>query len=335
MDKVCIAVTIGKSHYSRMFSSEAWTALETFAEVIHHPGNEPAEKEDLISVLENADGCLTSWGVAQLDADVLAAATNLKTMAHMGSSVKRFVSEAFWEREIHLTSAGITLAKTVAETTLGLMLVGQKRIWPLGEHVREGGWRDSPVWDRWYSKELFRKKVGIIGASNVGRHVIKLLEPFDTTILVYDPYLAENEAADLGVLKMDLNELLEQADIVSLHTPANEETYQILNAEGLKIMKDDALLINTARGTLIEEQALIKELNQGRFFAFLDVTDPEPPDLDSPLRKLPNVVVTPHIAGCIDNCNQMGELAVEELRRFFNGEPPIYQITKEILKRIA
>lgn len=100
-------------------------------------------------------------------------------------------------------------------------------------------------------------------------------------------------------------------------------------------MKDDALLINTARGTLIEEQALIKELNQGRFFAFLDVTDPEPPDLDSPLRKLPNVVVTPHIAGCIDNCNQMGELAVEELRRFFNGEPSIYQITKEILERIA
>lgn len=335
MDKVVIAVTIGKSHYPRMFSPEAWTALESFAEVIHHPGDEPAEKEELISALENADGCLTSWGVAQLDADVLAAAPKLKAMAHMGSSVKRFVSEAFWEREIHLTSAGITLAKTVAETTLGLMLVGQKRIWPLGEHVREGGWRDSPVWDRWYSKELFRKKVGIIGASNVGRHVIKLLEPFDTTILVYDPYLDEKEAANLGVIKMELNELLEQADIVSLHTPANKETYQILNAEGLKLMKDDALLINTARGTLIEEQALIKELNQGRFFAFLDVTDPEPPDLGSPLRKLPNVVVTPHIAGCIDNCNQMGELAVEELRRFFNGEPSIYQITKEILERIA
>ncbi len=335
MDKVVVAVTIGKSHYPRMFSPEAWTALESFAEVIHHPGDEPAEREELISALENADGCLTSWGVAQLDADVLAAAPKLQAMAHMGSSVKRFVSEAFWEREIHLTSAGITLARTVAETTLGLMLVGQKRIWPLGDHVREGGWRDSPAWDRWYSKELFRKKVGIIGASNVGRHVIKLLEPFDTTILVYDPYLDEKEAENLGVIKMELNELLEQADVVSLHTPANDETYQILNAEGLKIMKDDALLINTARGTLIDEQALIKELNQGRFFAFLDVTDPEPPDQDSPLRKLPNVVVTPHIAGCIDNCNQMGELAVEELRRFFNGEPPIYQITKEILERIA
>lgn len=335
MEKNVVAVTIGKSHYPRMFSPEAWESLESFAEIVHHDGDEPAEKDELISVLADADGCITSWGVAQLDADVLGAAPKLKAMAHMGSSVKRFVSEAFWERDIHLTSAGITLAKTVAETTLGLMLVGQKRIWPLGEHVRDGGWRDSPAWDKWYSKELFRNQIGIIGASNVGRHVIKLLEPFETTILVYDPYLSDSEAKKLGVIKVDLEELLQRADVVSLHTPANKETIRMLNAERLQLMKDDVLLINTARGNLIDQKALIEELEKGRFFAFLDVTDPEPPELESPLRKLSNVVVTPHIAGCIDNCNQMGELAVEELRRFFDGEPAIYQITNEILERIA
>jgi len=101
------------------------------------------------------------------------------------------------------------------------------------------------------------------------------------------------------------------------------------------LMKDDALLINTGRGTLIDESALIKELSEGRFFAFLDVTDPEPPTAESPLRKLDNVVVTPHIAGCIENCNRMGELAVEELHRFFAGEPAVYQITPELLERIA
>ncbi|MFN2124351.1 MAG: NAD(P)-dependent oxidoreductase, partial [Candidatus Promineifilaceae bacterium] len=105
--------------------------------------------------------------------------------------------------------------------------------------------------------------------------------------------------------------------------------------QGLALMKDDALLINTARGSLIDEQALIEELSKGRFFAFLDVTDPEPPTADSPLRRLDNVVVTPHIAGCIENCNRMGELAVEELRRFFAGEEPIYQITPEMFARIA
>jgi phosphoglycerate dehydrogenase-like enzyme len=309
--------------------------LDAFAEVVHHQGDEPAAKPELIELLAGADACITSWGVAQLDADVIAAAPHLKAMAHMGSSVKRFVSDAFWERGMHLTSAGVALARSVAETTVGLMLVGQKQIWPLGQHVRNGGWRDSPVWDRWYSRELFRKQVGIIGASNVGRHVIKLLEPYDATIFLYDPFVSDEAAIELGAIKVELNELLERSDVVSLHAPANKSTYQMLNAEGLALMKDDALLINTGRGTLIEEPALIEELQKGRFFAFLDVTDPEPPAADSPLRTLPNVVVTPHIAGCIENCNHMGELAVDELRRFFAGEPAVYQITHEMFKRIA
>ena len=335
MKKVNVAITIGKNHYERMFSQEAWEDLSEFAYVSHHPGDEPAGKEDLIALLPEADACITSWGVAQLDADVIASAPRLKAMAHMGSSVKRFTSQAFWEQGIHLTSAGIALGRSVAETTLGLMIVGQKRIWPLGQHVRMGGWRDSPDWDKWYSRELNRKNVGIIGASNVGRYVIELLKPFKANILLYDPFVAEEEAIKLGTTKVELNDLLSQSEIVSLHAPANKNTYHMLNAEGLALMKDDALLINTGRGTLIDEEALIKELTKGRFFAFLDVTDPEPPALDSPLRSLDNVVVTPHIAGCIENCNHMGELAVEELRRFFAGESPVYQITRESLERIS
>lgn len=335
MKKPVIAITIGQSHYERMFSKDAWKALETFATVIHHPGDEPADKADLISLLPNANGCITSWGVACLDADVLSASPDLSAMAHMGSSVKRFVSDAFWDRGIHLTSAGVTLARDVAETTLGLMIVGMKRIWPLGQHVRDGGWRDSPTWDQWIARELLRKNVGVIGASNVGRHVIKLLQPFEVNIYLYDPFVTEEEALQLGVAKVDLDKLLAISDVVSLHAPANEKTYHLLDERGLGLMKDNALLINTARGTLIDEDALILELTKGRFFAFLDVTDPEPPTADSPFRKLPNVVVTPHIAGCIENCNRMGELAVEELRRFFAGEPAIYQITPELFKRIA
>jgi phosphoglycerate dehydrogenase-like enzyme len=335
LNKPNVAVVIGQEHYPRMFSEQAWQHLAEFAEVMHHPGQEPAGKEDLIKLLPTADACITSWEVARVDADVLAAAPRLRAMAHMGSSVKRFISEGFWERKIHVTSAGIALAKTVAETTLGLMLVGQKMIWPLGNHVREGGWREESTWKRWFSRELFRKKVGIIGASNVGRHVITLLEPFDCQVLLFDPYLSQEQADAMGVVKLSLEELLREADVVSLHVPATEETYQMLNADRLKLMKDDALLINTARGSVIDEEALIQELEAGRFFAFLDVTDPEPPASDSPLRELPNVVVTPHIAGCIENCGHMGEMAVEELRRFFSGEPPIYQVTKEKLERIA
>lgn len=335
MQKPVIAITIGHSHYKRMFSQEAWESMQNFATVLHHPGDEPADKVDLLTLLPEAEACITSWGVACLDADVLEAAPRLRAMAHMGSSVKRFVSDAFWDRGLHLTSAGITLARDVAETTLGLMIVGMKRIWPLGQHVRDGGWRESPIWDKWIARELLRKNIGIIGASNVGRHLIQLLQPFEVTILLYDPFVTDEEAAELGVTRLDLNELLSRSDVVSLHAPANTQTYHLLDEHGLALMKDNALLINTARGTLIDEVALIQELQKGRFFAFLDVTDPEPPSPDNPLRQLQNVVVTPHIAGCIENCHRMGELAVEELRRFFAGEPAIYQITPDLFKRIA
>ena len=221
-----------------------------------------------------------------------------------------------WARGIRVTSASVTLARDVAETTLGLMIVGRKRIWPLGNHVRDGGWRDSPTWHRWDARELHRSTVGLIGAGSVGRHVIDLLAPFDTTILIADPYLSHDEARRLGAEKVELDELMARGDVVSIHAPDNEQTRHMVGAEQLSRMSDGAVLINTARGSIIDEPALVDELARGRIFAFLDVTDPEPPAPDSPLRRLDNVVVTPHIAGCIENCHRMGELAVEEVRRY-------------------
>jgi len=329
-----VAVTIGRRHYQRMFSDESLASLESFAHVVHHGGSEPATTEDLVRILAEAEGCITSWGVAQLDGGVIAAAPSLRVVAHMGSSVKRFVSPALWAAGVTVTSAGVVLARDVAETTLGLMIVGRKRLWQLAANVRDGGWRDE-IWDTWDAKELHRSTVGIVGASNVGRYLVELLEPFDVSILLYDPFVSEEEAAGIGAAKGALPDLLSRSDVVSLHAPANEHTRHMIDAAALAAMQDGALLINTARGELIDEAALIAELSSGRLFAFLDVTDPEPPKLDSPLRELPNVVVTPHIAGCIENCHRMGETAVEELRRFFAGEPAIYAIDESMFDRIA
>lgn len=335
MTRTTVAITIGQSHYRRMFSAEALSDLAAAAEVVHHAGDEPASKQDLMAVLATADACITGWGVAQLDADVVAAAPRLGHMAHMGGSVKRFVSGAVWDRGIRVTSAAVTLARDVAETTLGLMIVGRKRIWPLGNHVRDGGWRDSSAWDRWDARELHRSTVGLIGAGNVGRHVIDLLAPFSVTVLVVDPYLSDEEAESLGVERVELAELMERSDVVSIHAPDTAQTRHMVGAELLGRLGDGALLINTARGSIIDEEALIDELSTGRIFAFLDVTDPEPPAPDSPLRRFENVVVTPHIAGCIDNCNRMGELAVEEVCRYLAGEPAVNEIRPDMLDRIA
>lgn len=335
MTEPIVAVTIGRSNYDRMFSQQAWDRLDSFATVVHHDADGPAGKDELMELLSTAQGVITSWGVAQIDADVVAAAPSLEVVAHMGSSVKRFVSDAVWQRGVRVTSAGITLARDVAETTLGLMIVGRKRIWPLGRHVAEGGWRDLPVWETWDARELTRSTVGLVGASNVGRHVIDLLRAFEVEILVADPFLSRDDAAALGVEVVALDELVRRSQVVSLHCPENDHTRHMINAEVLGNMQDGALLINTARGGLVDEPALISELERGRIFAFLDVTEIEPLPSDSPLRTLDNVVVTPHIAGCIENCNRMGELAVEELRRHFGGEQPVYEIRPEMLDRIA
>ncbi len=335
MSRPTVAITIGTSNYDRMFGDAAWDSLGGFAAVAHHEGEEPATSADLISLLPGADACITSWGVAPLDEEVIAAAGSLRAMAHMGSSVKRFVSTAVWRAGISVTSAGIALARDVAETTLGLMIVGRKNVWPLAGNIDEGGWRDAPTWDRWRARELNRATVGIVGASNVGRHVIRLLEAFEVEVLLYDPFVTPDEAEELGVDLVSLEELLSRSNVVSLHAPATGQTRHMLDASSLALMRDDALLINTARGDLIDEPALVAELSAGRFFAFLDVTDPEPPAADSPLRSLSNVIVTPHVAGCIENCNRMGELAVEELRRFFAGEPAVYRITEDMFGRIA
>ena len=170
-----VAILIGRNHYRRMFNQAAWDNLHSFAKVIEHPGDEPANHADLLAILPQAEACLTSWGVAQLDAEVMAVAPDLKVMAHMGSSVKRFVSEALWAQGVRVTTAAPALAEDVAITALGLMIVGMKRIWPLGQHVRAGGWRASPFWP---SREIRGKVVGVIGASHVGRHLIRLLARF-------------------------------------------------------------------------------------------------------------------------------------------------------------
>jgi phosphoglycerate dehydrogenase-like enzyme len=123
--------------------------------------------------------------------------------------------------------------------------------------------------------------------------------------------------------------------VISLHAPLNDNTRKMINSGIFAVMKDNALIINTARGDLIDEPALIRELSSGRFFAVLDVTSPEPPEKESALRRLPNVTVLPHIAGCIEDCSDMSIRAADELKRFFNSEKPLYEITRDMFARIS
>ncbi len=182
----------------------------------------------------------------------------------------------------------------------------------------------------------YRRTVGIIGASRIGRRVIELLKPFDYKLVLFDPTVSAAEAMELGTEKVDLDTLMKVSDIVSLHAPSLPSTRHMIDANKLALMKDGATLINTARGAIIDEAALLATLSTGRIDAIIDVTDPEIPESSSAFYDLPNVFLTPHIAGAVGlERARLGEMAVDEIERFLKGEPLLYGVTLTDLEKIA
>ena len=179
--------------------------------------------------------------------------------------------------------------------------------------------------------------VGIVGCSLVGKEVIKILRPFNCHLRVWDPYLSPLEAEILHVEQMELDELIATSDVLTMHAPANPDCKNILNAKNIPLIKDGALLVNTARGLEIEEEALIRELKTGRFFACLDVTSPEPPAVDNPLRGMDNVVLTPHIAGghTIQGRKMLGRNTIKEVYNYLTKGLIAYEVRGEMLEHMA
>ncbi len=289
--------------------------------------------------LAEADVLLTHWGCPPITAAVVDRAPHLALVAHAAGTVKGIVEPVVWERGITVTSAAAANAVPVAEFTLAMILLANKDAFGarerLREHLRAGG-GDHPWFDRSWRVGNVAKRVGIIGASLVGRTLIELLRPFSLEVLVYDPFLTPEEAVTLGVTKVELPELLERSHVVSIHAPALPSTHHMIGPRELARLRDGTVLINTARGSLVDHDALIAELRTGRIEAILDVTDPEPLPADSPLLALPNAFVTPHIAGSAGTeLRRLADLAVSEIERFARGDPPLHPVLLEDLDRIA
>lgn len=286
--------------------------------------------------MQDAEVIVTGWGTPALTDAMLAANSKLALLAHAAGSTRYLLSPDFWSHRIRLASANEALGVGVAETTLALIIAGLKGIFPYAAETRAGGWRDGRMPGGFPIRELYRTTIGLIGASKIGRHVIRLLRSFEVEILLADPHITPETAQALGVSLVDLNVLLERSEVVSLHAPALPATRHLLGSEQFKRMRDHALFINTARGMIVDEQALCAELATGRIFAFLDVTDPEPPAVDHPFRKLPNVVLLPHIAGAIGNgCLRMGRSITDQIYEFDAGQPLHGEITEAQWKVMA
>ena len=290
----------------------------------------PQTKESVAqnpAILHEAEVILSGWGAPLMDEGFLAAAPKLKAVFYGAGSIRGIVTEAFWQRGILITSAWAANAEPVAEYTIAQVFMCLKRVWQYARDFRAA---------RQFLRHLkvpggYGSTVGIISLGMVGRRVCELLRPFDLQLLAYDPFVSPQEAAQLGVELTSLEEIFRRADVVSLHTPWLKETEGMITGAHFASMKPGASFINTARGAIVREGEMIDVLKaRPDLFAVLDVTYPEPPVPDSPLYTLPNVVLTPHIAGSMDGeCRRMGRYMVEELRRYVRGEPLRWSISRE------
>jgi phosphoglycerate dehydrogenase-like enzyme len=320
-----------------LLGPEQWRRLHDVATVLDGPPLESFAEERARELLADADILLTGWGCPAIDAEALASAPRLKLVAHTGSTVKPLVSDALWARGIRVVSAAAANGVPVAEFTLAAILFANKGVFREREGYRS---RRAPLRYPWTAPGEAGNRgavVGIVGASRIGRALIERLQPFDLDVRVYDPVADPAELRALGVTPVpDLVKLAASVDVLTIHAPALPQTRHMIDAAVLAALRDGATLINTSRGSLVDHGALEREVASGRISAVLDVTEPEPLPADSLLFELPNVFLTPHVAGAAGQETQrMADLAIDEIERFTRGEPLRHEVTQAMLATIG
>lgn len=316
-----------------VYNDDHLTAIRQLLDIVAEPQTAASIKENPAH-LKEVEVIMSTWGAPLMDEAFLKQAPNLKAVFYAAGSLRAFTTEAFWQRSITVSSAYALNAVAVAEYTLATILLSLKSFWHYSKLLRDI--RSFPK-----KKPLagaYGSTVGLISLGSIGRAVLTHLQRHDLKIIAYDPFLSQEEAQDLAVTMVSLEAIFKESDVVSLHTPALEVTRKMIKKAHFASMKEGATFINTARGMVIDEAALI-EVMQDRpdLYAILDVTDPvEPPISESLLYDLPNVLLTPHIAGVTaKERERLGQAMLEELQRYVANMPLIWSISQEQAERMA
>jgi D-3-phosphoglycerate dehydrogenase len=297
------------------------TELEALtASVTYNPGGKPLSSLELRSLLPGIDGFIA--GLDMIDRPALEKADRLKVIARYGVGVDKVDLEAAKEKGIVVTNTPGANSVSVAELALGLMLALARQIPEAAQSVQQG------KWPRLSGASLEGKTVGILGLGAIGKQLARRLSGFDCRVLAYDPLADEAFAADNGVVLAAMDAVIAQSDFLSLHLPLFPETQGLVNDEFLSRMKKGSFLVNTSRGEVIDEQALLRALEGGHLRgAGLDAFAVEPPDPANPLLHLPQVIATPHLGAQTDGATRnMGWMALRDCLAVLRGEEPQFRV---------
>jgi len=290
---------------------------------------------DNLHLLSDVEVIFSGWGAPLFDEEILEAAPNLKVIFYGAGSIHYFVTDAFWQRNITVTSAYAANAVPVAEYTMATILLSLKNFWRYSAQAKSG-----TGWDGEHRRPVtgnFQSTVGLVSFGMIARQTLQLLDNFDLKRLVYCPFLSQEEADAVRVERASLENLFRRSDVISIHTPVLEETKGMIRGCHFAMMKPNATFINTARGVIVREDEMIEVLRQRPdITVVLDVTDPEPPAPGSPLYELPNVVLSPHLAGSMGKeIRRLGHYMVQELHRYVAGKPLKWQVSEEHARHMA
>lgn len=307
---------------TRHIPDEALKKVQAVCSVDLWEDEMPPPYESLIERSRGKDGVL-SMLTDRIDSNFMdAAGANLKIISQMAVGYDNIDVNAAKERGIAVGNTPGVLTDTTADLAFALLLAAARRI---VEGVR---YIENDQWKTWHPTVLLGWDVsgatlGIVGFGRIGKAVARRAAGFNMRVLAYSPSLTDEEAQKENVERADLETLLRESDFVSLHTPLNDATRHLINHETLKLMKPTAILVNTARGGVVDQDALYDALTNGVIGgAALDVTTPEPLRADHPLLKLPNVIVVPHIGSAtIGTRGRMASMAVDNLIAGVTGKP--------------
>ena len=332
---ILITLENGKTRETH-FPQFIQTRLAEIGNVRWNETGKPFTAAVLRGEIADTDICLTHWGCPAFSDDVVNNAKKLKLIAHAAGSVADLCSAGVYDKNIKVTSANDVMAFYVAEGALAYILCSLRRI-----QKADNLMKSNVMWpreDMVRAETLISKKVSLIGLGAVGRNLLRLLEPFNVRAAVYDPYINEaqfkSEKLPCDAELKSLNDALAWGDVISVHASLTPETINLLGKNELALIRDKCTVINTARGAIIDESALINELERGRLYAVLDVYNPEPPAADSPLRKLENVILVPHMAGVTAREN-MTSAILDEIERFLQGKSLLYEIRRERFEKMT
>jgi len=311
----------------RLFAPADWARLEQLVEVRHLGTRVPGALPSDIAV------AVTGWDTEP--ALMVNALRGLQFVAHTGGSVRAILPRELFHRGVRVSQVAAVLADGVAEFTVMSIIAGLR-----DAHGYAAALADGATWGSLAARppgRLLRDAtVGIVGASRTGLATIERLRPFDCRLLVADPFLDEGRARELGVEPVSLDDLVARADVVSLHAPVLPSTIGMLGASQIAAMRDGAVLVNTARAALVDEDAVLAAASSGRIRLLTDVFPVEPLPDTSPWRTTPGVVATPHIAALTrETLHEQGRQTVAEIERFLSGQPLLGEIEESAYDRIA